>query len=245
MSKMTPPFPPLLKSHELPLGQNPTKTAVSGAVKGHYSAGDLLWLRDSDTLNCAIILEPEVDRQKALNMIFVLMVALGDAIGAIAPPELAITHYWPNKVLANGAEIGTVNAILSENDDADGCPLFMALATHIKVRPTSDNMDPGLTQSRTTLWDEGCGALDAMQLLEATARHFMRWVHTWEEEGLQPVLAQLSGRMTEGHPISLGPIKGTYLGLDENANLLLKHEDETKLFHLSHALDTTPKAAIE
>lgn len=241
---MTPQFPPLLTSHELKPGQSPARKAAGGAAKGKYGAGDVLWLRDNDTLDYAIVLEPDVNRVKALDMVFVQMVALGDAIGAIAPPEIAITHHWPNKLLANSAEIGYVSAIISENDGPDGCPSYMVISTHIKVRPTIDNIDPGLDQSRTTLWDEGCGDLDAMQVLDSTARHFMNWVHTWNEEGFQPILTQLDGRMVQGHALSINNIEGTFLGLDESANLLLKIEGGTKLVTVVDALDTTIKAHV-
>ncbi|MEP3525084.1 MAG: biotin/lipoate--protein ligase family protein [Hyphomicrobiales bacterium] len=242
---MTPQFPPLLTSHELKVGQSPARKAAAGALKGKYGAGDVLWLRDNDTLDYAVVLEPEVDRTKALDMIFVQMVALGDAIGAIGPPELAITHHWPNKILANGAEIGSVRAILSEEDDVDGYPRFMVISTHINVRPTADNIDPGLDQSRTTLWDEGCGDLDAMMVLDSTARHFMSWMHTWDEEGFQPVLTQLDGRMVQGHALSITDIDGTFLGLDESANLLLKHDGGTQLVAVTDGLDTTIMAHVE
>jgi len=241
---MTPQFPPLPTGHELKTGQNPARKAAAGAAKGKYGAGDVLWLRNNDTLDYAIVLEPEVDRIKALEMIFVQMVALGDAIGAIAPPEIGITYHWPNRVLANGAEIGAVNAILSDHEDAHGAPDFMIISTHIQVRPKIGNLNPGLDQSRTTLWDEGCGELDAMQVLDSSARHFMNWVHTWEEDGFQPVLTQIDGRMEQGHTLSLCGIEGTFLGLDENANLLIKHDGGTKLVAVSDALDTSIRAHV-
>lgn len=234
---MTLQFPPLLNSHEMAADQNPAFVGLSGANDGRYSAGDVLWVRNHDTLDFAIVLEPDVDRLRSLEMIFVLMVALGDAIGAIAPPEVAITHYWPNTLLANDAEIGAVHAHLSESDGADGCPLFMVVAAKIAVRPKMDDMNPGLDENRTTLWDEGCGDLDAMQLLEATARHFMTWVHTWQEEGFQPVLTLLDSRMVEGHAVSLPSLKGTYLGLDESANMLVSHDGGSRLIKVSEVVN--------
>ena len=82
-----------MTGHELKAGQSPARKAVGGAVKGKYSAGDILWVRDVDTLDCAIVLEPEVSREEALSMVFTKMVAIGDAVGAIAPPEVAITYH--------------------------------------------------------------------------------------------------------------------------------------------------------
>lgn len=241
---MTPQFPPLLTSHELKSGQSPARKAASGAAKGKYGAGDLLWLRDEDTLDYAIVLEPDVPRDKALNMVFTQMAALGDAIGAIAPPEVGITHHWPNRLLANGAEIGSVSCILSPEDGADGCPLYLVIATYIAVRPKRDDLNPGLNSGHTTLWDEGCGDLKAMAVLDSAARHFMTWLHTWEEDGFQPVLNQIDGRMETGHALSIGEIEGSYLGLDEQANLLLKTETGTTLIAVSDALPTSIEAHL-
>lgn len=237
-------FPPLMTGHELKPGQSPARKAASGAEKGKYEAGDLLWVRDLNVLNYALVLEPDVDREKALQMIHTQLVALGDAIGAIAPPEVAITHRWPNDVLANGAKIGEVTAILSEDDDTAGTPRFMVIATHINVRPTSDDLNPGLDQTKTTLWDEGCGDLDAMQLLASSARHLMAWIHTWQEEGMQPILTLLDGRMERGHALDIAGQTGTFMGMDENANLFLKTENGTRIIKTSDALDTTIKAHV-
>lgn len=241
---MTPQFPPLLTGHELKPGQSPARKAASGAAKGKYSAGDLLWLRDHDTLDYAIVLEPETSRTDALQMIFTQMVALGDAIGAIAPPEVAITYHWPNKILANGAFIGTVDAILSDQDDANGCPHYMVIATRIRVRPPEQVTDPGYDKNYTTLWDEGCGELDAMTVLDSAARHFTTWVHNWEEDGFQSVLTHLDGRMEQSHELEVAGKTGTFLGLDENANLLLKQDGGTELVTVVDALDTTLKAHV-
>lgn len=222
---MSPEFPPLMTGHELKPGQSPARKAAAGAAKGKYGAGDLLWVRDKNTLDYAIVLEPEVDRTKALEMVFTQMVALGDAIGALAPPEVAITHYWPNQLLANGGLIGEVTAILSPGDDANGHPDHMVIATHIAVRPNAEDLNPGLNANQTTLWDEGCGDLDAMALLDSAARHFMTWVHNWEEDGFQDVLTNLDGRMERSHALAFNGENGTYLGMDERANLLMRRTE--------------------
>lgn len=240
---MKPHFPPLITGHELKAGQSPARKAASGAAKGKFGAGDLLWVHDKDTLDYAIVLEPDVDRVKSFDMVFAQMVALGDAIGAIAPPEVAITHHWPNLILANGAVIGKVSVIMGD-DEADGCPRYMVLATEIAVRPKVADTNPGYDRNHTTLWDEGCGDLDALQVLDSTARHFMTWVHTWEEEGFQTVLTQLDGRMERGHFLSFDGKDGTFLGLDENANLLFKQDGGTTLIHVADALDTTIRAHV-
>lgn len=236
---MTPQFPPLITGHMLKPGQSPVRKAAAGAAKKKYGAGDLLWLNDPDTLDYAIVLEPEVARAASLQMVFTQMVALGDAIGAIAPPEVAITYRWPGMVLANGATIGHVSAVLADEDTAEGYPAYLVIGTHLAIRPKVYSNDPGLTRDSTTLWDEGCGELDAMMVLDSTARHFLNWVHTWEEDGFTPVLAVLDGRMTPGHAITVDGAEAAYLGLDEAGNALIKLAGSTKLITAEAALKTS------
>lgn len=242
---MSPQFPPLLTGHELKPGQSPARKAAAGAKKGKYGAGDLLWVNDPNTMSYAVVLEPDVDRVKALDMVFTQMVALGDAIGATAPPEVAVQYLWPNIIQANEAQIGSVRAILSEQDGEDGCPLFMVIATEIAVKPEIADMNPGFHEEKTTLWDEGCGEMTVDDLLDSSARHFMTWVHTWQEEGFQPVLSQLDGRMIEQHALKINEVDGTYLGLDESANVLVKLEKGTTQIAVADALDTRVEAFVE
>ena len=242
---MSPQFPPLLTGHELKPGQSPARKAAAGAKKGKYGAGDLLWVNNPHTLSYAIVLEPDVDRIKALDMLFTQMVALGDAIGATAPPEVAVQYIWPNVIQANGAQIGSVNIILSEDDGEDGCPRYMVIATEIAVRPEATDMNPGFHEEKTTLWDEGCGEITVNELLDSSARHFMAWVHTWEEEGFKPVLTQLDGRMIEQHALNINDIEGTYLGMDESANVLVKLDKGTTQIAIADALDTRLEAFVE
>lgn len=236
---MTPQFPPLITGHALKSGQSPVRKAAAGAAKNKYGAGDLLWVNDPDTLDYAIVLEPEVAREASLQMVFTQMVALGDAIGAIAPPEVPITYRWPDTVLANGATIGHVSAVLADEDTPEGFPAYLVIATHLAIRPKIVRHDPGLTRDSTTLWDEGCGELDALMVLDSTARHFLNWVHTWEEDGFKPVLALLDGRMTPGHTIIVGDEEVVYLGLDEAGNALVKAAGSTRLITAQAVLKTS------
>ena len=207
-------------------------------MKGKYGAGDTLWVRDKTTLDYAILLEPDVSRERVLEMLFLQMVALGDSIGALAPPEVAITYDWPNRIYANEAFIGSVNAILSDDDGEDGCPTYLVIHTKIAVHPKPGAADPGFNKDETTLYDEGCFDLNTLQLLESSSRHFMTWLNSWQEEGLKQILQQLDGRMNKDQQIKLGVEEGQYLGMDEQGDAFVKSDGKTHSIAAKDALET-------
>ena len=52
-------------------------------------------------MEVAIILSPEVPKIKCNQMLYILMVAAGDAIGALAPPEVAVTYAFTGFIFLN------------------------------------------------------------------------------------------------------------------------------------------------
>jgi biotin-(acetyl-CoA carboxylase) ligase len=111
----------------------------------------------------------------------------------------------------------------------------------LRIRAERPVLEPGRTPNVTTLWDEGCGGIRLVPLLESFTRHFNTWVHTFETDGARPVheawLQRAEGR---GEPITvaLGGVEhaGAFLGLDENGDLILKTESGTELLPLKQAL---------
>src|SRR5437660_1044252 len=85
-------------------------TAASALVLQRFpmSAGDVVWSRNTGRAQVAIVLEPEVALARALQMGPLLMVALGDSLGSLCPPKLAVQYRWPRGILLNGVIAGQV-----------------------------------------------------------------------------------------------------------------------------------------
>ncbi len=238
---VAPDFPPLMTGHEVAPPAEPVSLACRRAASGSAGAGDVFWGGSNGHLNVAIVLEPEVAAKQAREMLFVAMVALGDCIGALSPPEVGIFYRWPGVILANGAEVGRAQLALPEPDDDTAIPQWLVVAVALAVRPADNAPDPGTDIDHTTLWDEGCGSLDRNRLLESYCRHFKIWVHTWESDGVRPVreawLARAEGR---GETVAIvydgAERTGTFLGIDETGGLVLKTGDTTTILDLSTAL---------
>jgi BirA family transcriptional regulator, biotin operon repressor / biotin---[acetyl-CoA-carboxylase] ligase len=230
-----PVFPPLITGYDVKAPEKPFETAVLGALTGDFGAGDLIWARDTARLECALVLEPDVPPGRAVEMIFVALVAFGDCFGALSPPEVALTFDWPATIKVNGARVGAVRAGMSSRCDESGAPRWMVLGLSIDMQPPQRREgEPGQMPDVTNLYEEGCGDITRTQLLESFSRHLMTWIHLWETEGFREVHQALLFR-TDGHRetvvVKLGGERheGRFSGLDERGAMLLETEAGTRL----------------
>ena len=235
-----PTFPPLLTGHRLGADVSIASWVKSGATKGKLGAGDLGWSEEVDDLRFALVLEPDVPHARCPEMLFAAMVAVGDAIGALAPPEVAVTYRWPSVILLNEAELGIADLEIAETG-SDGGPDWMVLTLYLRIRPARNNPEPGSDLTKTTLWDEGCGQLGRSKLLESISRHLVNLIHTWSEDGFKPIHDQWWGRLSRKTPVAAGALtdagKPTLLGLDESGNALLKSAAGTQSVSTIEALE--------
>ena len=73
-----PTFPPLLTGHAVRGNEPAFETACARAAGGELGAGDVVWSRDTALIDLAVILEPDVPLETAVQMLPLAMVALGD-----------------------------------------------------------------------------------------------------------------------------------------------------------------------
>ena len=210
--------------------------ATERAEKGSLSAGDLVWSQSTSDLMIAIVLEPEVLRERCGEIVFVAMVALGDAVGAQIPAEIGIHYQWPGTVLMNNGRIGFVDLIISEGE-TDGIPEWMVLGIDFSVLPDMADLNPGLNVEITTMWEEGCGDITRNDLLESIARHMLAVLHSWSEDGFSSIHQQWTGRLFEQDQLALGVGDSTqFMGLDENGNAILSGDDCPSIISVADGL---------
>lgn len=238
----SPEFPPLITGHAVALPDDPFLVAIAGAAAGELGAGDLCWSEAEDQARAAIVLEPDCPLGKALHMAPLLMVAIGDALGAIGPPNLALMYRWPFTLLANGGEVGQVLLRPAAGSAMDQIPAHIVLGFAISIsHPPEVLQEPGLAAATTALHEEGCGDLDRSQILSAIARHFLMWIDTWQHDGLAAAHADFIGRMENkpGSEISALGLKGRMIGIDEDGGLLLDGPQGVRNLSLALALGIT------
>ncbi len=228
-------LPPLLLAQPpVPADGDALAQAVAACQAGEAEVGSFYLVDSSTRLNLAVVLGPEVESRRCWEMLFLTAVAFGDAVGAIAPPELAVHYRWPAAIQVNGASAGRVRLVLAPELDEEGAPLWMALGLLANVQPEEAGAEPGVYMDRTTLANEGAIDLSVIDWAEAFARHLLVWIHTWEDSGFRQVHKTWWGRhdpkaerfswQQEGQRRSGRPI-----GLDEHGSLLVESDGETLL----------------
>ncbi|MBK0397644.1 biotin/lipoate--protein ligase family protein [Limibaculum sp. M0105] len=229
-----PMFPPLLRGEEAPFGLDPMRRAVSVASLG-TDPGLVIWQTDADGLSAAVILAPEQPLQQAMGATFAVALGLGDALGALAPPEVAVHYDWPDGFRVNGARCGRMRAQASTTEPAAE-PDWLVIGVEIPFIPPAERAEePGAFADETCLAEEGCIEVTPLQLLESWSRHMLVWLNRLETEGFPPLHAAWRERGWRiGEALDDG---GTFVGLDEHGGQLVRRGETTELRPLSSMLE--------
>ncbi len=233
-----PVFPPLLRGRLV--AGDPFEAACAATRGEDWDAGDLFFAPDPDAMCAALVFVPDRPVAEALAMVFACACGLNDAIGALAPPEVGVTHAWPDGVMVNGALAGRLRA--AAGPEEGGIPAWLAVGVTVGISPLGG--EPGRYPGITTLHEEGCAEITAGALLESWSRHALVWVNTYMDEGFRPLHAAWLDRAEgRGEEVELDiganptPLSGRFTGLDETGNLLLSADGSTRAIPLASMLD--------
>jgi len=140
------------------------------------------WASASGNLFFSLIVRPDCALAEAAQFSFITAVALGEAIGSVAPPLIEVTYKWPNDVLLNGRKAAGI-LLESKADSSQRLDwLVIGVGANVSSFPTETRLPA------TSLHFEGCPAsVSAVDLLEAFSRHMLSWINVWLEEGFAPV----------------------------------------------------------
>jgi BirA family transcriptional regulator, biotin operon repressor / biotin---[acetyl-CoA-carboxylase] ligase len=168
------------------------------------------------------------------------MLGLGDALGALVPAMVKVTFGWPDRIEVNGGVVGGVRFACAATAVAEEVPDWLVIGFGIAVRGrrTAGAASDGLR--RTTLAEEGC-AMPTLDLLEAFGRHFLSWIHRWQEAGVEPVQKAWLSRATGlGKPVEVRVgdqvRKGTFTSLTETGALRLVRDGVAQTIALDEAM---------
>ena len=130
-------------------------------------------------------------------MHYVLMIALGDSIGALAPPEVAVSYRFPGTVLLNRGHAGGCGIEIDKATDENGYPGWMVVQASLALRGELTAGETGTLPDQTSLSEEGGSYVSRTRLLESVCRHFLVWLNRWEDEGFRPVHEMWKARLDE------------------------------------------------
>ncbi|GAA6161002.1 hypothetical protein NBRC116589_31760 [Ruegeria sp. HU-ET01832] len=225
-----PVFPPLLVGHPVQGGQDPFQRAQAMAALG-CDAGTVVYNIQADRLRVAIVFAPEVPLQDAMAMLPLCAVGFQNALGALAPPEVAVHLDWDGPICVNGAKCGMFQVAASSTAPEEE-PDWLIVGWELALLQTSDA--PGENPDITALYDEGCAEVSPTQMVESWSRHMLTWLNRWQEDGNAPLHAEWMGLLRGvGEPFDTG----VFLGADERFGMLIRDGAETTLRPLTDLLE--------
>lgn len=229
-----PGFPPLLSGHSVTGAVDPFEAACGMAVQG-CDAGLIVYNITANRLMAALVMAPEVPLEEAMAMLPVCGLGFQNALGALAPPEVAVHLDWDGGLRINGASCGRLRVAAGGSDPAAE-PAWLIVGLDLPLMQLTDS--PGDIPDQTALYEEGCGDVDAVSLLEAWARHTLVWITRWEDEGPRALHADWRGLAHGiGETITQAGLSGTFLGIDDRFGMLVRTADGTHLVPLSTRLE--------
>lgn len=236
MTDRVPAFPPLMTGHAVDTGIDPFEKACAMAALG-CDAGLIVYAPGVDRLKAALVMAPEVPLEQAMAMLPACGIGFQNALGALAPPEVAVHLEWAGGLRVNGAACGGLRVAAGDTDPG-ALPGWLVVGLDLPLMLVG--LAPGETPDRTALYEEGCTEVDPVDLLEAWARHTLVWISRWEEDGARALHAQWRGLAHGiGEEIDMNAETGTFLGVDENFGMLFRRGDDTRLIPLSTVLETS------
>ena len=182
MTSDFPTLPSLLNGHALLLKEDSFATACKLASKQEADAGDVFWTHDALRVDLAIVLEPEGAMNTAGQIFPVCVDALGNCLGVLAPPKVAITYDWPGLVRANGSKVATARAAVTTLAP-DQTPDRIVVGFSVRLHHDPNEAEPGENPDVTTLGEEGCPELTSTQFIETLCRHLLAAIDGWQNDG--------------------------------------------------------------
>ena len=228
-------FPPLMQGLATP--GDAFEAACQRALLG-CDAGLVRYNLFGPEVQAALVFAPEVPLRRAMAMLPLCGVGFQNALGALAPPEVAVHLEWGGGIRINGARCGRFRALAAETDPA-AIPDWLVVGFSLPLTPQGDR--PGDRPDQTSLYEEGCADVTPGDLVEAWARHTLNWIARWEAEGPAALHAEWRGLAhAMGETVTREGRSGTFLGVDEDFGMLLRDTETTHLVPLTALLEDLP-----
>lgn len=230
----TPTFPPLFSGLAVEGQIDPFDKACVEAARG-CDAGLVVHNLGANTMRAAMVFSPDVTLGDAMAMLPLCGVGFQNALGALAPPEVAVHLEWAGGIRINGASCGRLRA-RAASADPEAEPDWLVIGLELPLWPASD--DTGDTPDQTALYAEGCADVNALALLEAWVKHTLVGINTWLDDGVSPLHKEWRAlALGIGEEVEMNGIPGTYLGIDEKFGMLLRDTEKTHLIPLTEVLE--------
>ena len=219
-----PQLPPLLTAVAVASSHDVHDKAI--ALAASSEVGTVFYSEAVDRMHIAVVLSPEVAVADAGQMLFAMMIAAGDAIGALAPPEVAVSYQMPGYILLNKGRAGVVRVAVDPAASSGSVPDWMVVSAEVMLA-THDVDEESWQQSsqyeHTSLSEEGGSHISRTRLVESCSRHFLVWINRWQDDGFRPLYDAWMHRLDTESKIIVEVASGAeWIGLDETGGTLVK-----------------------
>jgi biotin-(acetyl-CoA carboxylase) ligase len=171
--------------------------AVAYAAKHamELGAGTLVSVGRFDVAEFAVVFEPDEPHASSWRVLYAGMVALVHAMATIAPPHKPIVIDWPDAIRVDGGFVGGGSLAAPEDAEAASPPPWLVFGAVIRLASIPGHSPLASSAGETALEDEGFDETDANRLIEAFARHLMRVIDGWREDGFAAVASEFISRL--------------------------------------------------
>jgi biotin-(acetyl-CoA carboxylase) ligase len=232
-------MPPLFRALAVTPDIDPFERALQVATEG-AEAGTVLWSIGQDRCQAAVVLAPEHPLEDSLPIVLVAMLGLGDALGALLPPVVALTFGWPDRIEINGGLVGGVRMASKRTEKPSDVPDWMVVGYGLAAQGRPEDAEPGHRTGHTTFADEGC-EVACIDLVEHFSRHFLSWINRWQQDGVAPVrqawLSRAAG-LSSSIEVASGQHRkqGIFTGLTDTGSIRLMRNGITQTVSLEEAM---------
>ena len=230
-----PVFPPLFTGQAVEGRTDPFAKACALAALG-CDGGTVVYNIAADRLAAAIVFAPEVPLEDAMAMLPACGIGFQNALGALAPPEVAVHLTWEGGILVNGAGCGRLRVAAADCGTGE-VPDWLVVGLEVPLI-AEDADAPGAAPNRTSLYEEGCVEVAPDALLESWSRHTLVWINRWSDDGAAPLHGEWRGLAHGlGEEVTVSGRTGLFVGTDERFGMLLRKGAATSLLPLSGLLE--------
>jgi hypothetical protein len=166
-------------------------------VAAREGAGTLVHVRRFEVAEFAVVLEPQEGLASARRALYAGLVALADALAALAPPERPLTFDWPDALRIDGGLVGGARLAWPRHARENAPPGWLVFGAMVRMVAMGSE-EPGLRPLSSALDAEGFVDLGGGRLVEGFARHLMVGLDTWQEEGFPRIARSYLARLAEG-----------------------------------------------
>lgn len=179
------------------------------------------WDSPPGNLYCSLVMRPEGPLHTAMQVGFVIALAVQEAVAARAPAAVPVTCKWPNDLLVGGRKCaGILMEAAGGGGDAPPDWLVAGVGVNVASHPEASEFPA------TSLQAAGFGGIDVDILLADLIGRFDGWRRRWQREGFAVVReAWLAAAYGRGRPIVVRlhdeTFHGTFTDLDRDGALVV------------------------